>query len=359
MIGFHPFQIDEVHAFKIEDRDGHALFVRTTMNPVLQKWALKLMAKQNVRSAAVVGMDPRTGDVLTMASYRADGQPVNATLLSSFPAASLFKIITAAGVVENGKVNSKTTLGYDGRKYDLDKRNIKAGIKEGRNKVTLEKGFAYSINPVFGKLGAFTLGPEEMAAFARRFQFNQAIDFEMPVQKSEFTVPDEEDPYRLAELASGLNRTTKVSPLHGAMLASAMVNNGVLMEPTVVREVFDQENRIYYRHEPVSLGQVVSKRTVDELRKLMRATVTQGTGRRKFKDARRHPVLSKLEIGGKSGTISNDNGHKVDWFVCYARERNGKRSIALASVVIHNEKLGIRAQEIVRESIIQYFRQKS
>ena len=105
----------------------------------------------------------------------------------------------------------------------------------------------------------------------QRFQFNQPIDFEMPVQKSRFDAPEAEDHYRLAELASGLNRTTKVSPLHGAMLASAIVNKGMLMEPTVVREVFDRDNHIYYHHDPKSLGRVVSERTVKEDWRVSRA----------------------------------------------------------------------------------------
>jgi cell division protein FtsI/penicillin-binding protein 2 len=177
----------------------------------------------------------------------------------------------------------------------------------------------------------------------------------MPVQKSRFDAPEAEDQYRLAELASGLNRTTKVSPLHGAMLASAVVNDGMLMEPTVVREVFDKENHIYYHHEPKSLGRVVSERTVKELVKLMRATVSEGTGRKNFRDAAKHPVLSRLDIGGKSGTINDDKGRRVDWFVCYARPKKGGESIALSAVVVHGPKLGVRSQQLIREAIIRYF----
>ncbi|MDY6852454.1 MAG: penicillin-binding transpeptidase domain-containing protein [Thermodesulfobacteriota bacterium] len=355
IIGPHSFKPDELHTFKIEDEEGHSLYVRTTLDPGLQAWALKKMPRVKARSAALVVLDPKSGDVLAMASYRADGRPVNVALSSSFPAASLFKIVTAAAAVEKKKVKSGTTLSYDGRKHTLYRKHIQGGIDQGRRQVTLKKGFAESINTVFGKLGAFSLGPKALKGFAQRFHFNQPIHFEMPVQESRFDTPPEHDTYHLAEIASGFNRTTKVSPLHGAMLASAIVNKGRLMEPTVVREVFDLDNTIYYRHEPVSLGQVVSKETVKELRKLMRATVTEGTGRRKFRDAGTHPVLSRLEIGGKSGTINDDQGHKVDWFVSYARPKGRQKAIALAVLVVHGKKLGLRSQNIVREAIIRYF----
>ncbi|MFH1091176.1 MAG: penicillin-binding transpeptidase domain-containing protein, partial [Pseudomonadota bacterium] len=241
IIGPRPFNPNELFTFKIEDPDGHGLFVRTTMNPGLQAWAIQVIPKVQALSAALVAMDPNTGEVLAMASYNSDGNPVNLALNSSFPAASLFKIVTAAAAVENKQMTSNTTLAYDGRKHTLYKSHLNGGIKQGRNQVTLREGFAESINTVFGKLGAFTLGPETLAGFAQRFHFNQSICFEMPVQKSNFDAFEDEDPYHLAELASGFNRPTKGSPLHGAMLASAIINNGELKEPTVVREVFDQD----------------------------------------------------------------------------------------------------------------------
>ena len=359
IIGPHSFRPDEVSTFDIRDEAGHSLFVRTTMDPVLQDWAVRFIPKCQALSAALVALDPATGDVLAMASHRADGQPINVALSSSFPAASLFKIVTAAAAVEQEKLSSGSTLAYDGGKHTLYKKNLKGGISEGRNQVTLKDGFADSINTVFGKLGAFSLGPEALEDFARRFHFNQPINFEMPVQESEFDAPDDKDPYRLAELASGFNRMTTVSPLHGAMLASAVVNGGRLMEPSVVREVFDQDNRIYYTHEPRDLGRAVSERTVAELRKMMRATITEGTGRRRFGDAARHKVLKQLEIGGKSGTINNDQGNKVDWFVSFAAKGRSGPSLALAVVVVHGEKLGIRSQEIVRQAIITYFQPRT
>lgn len=355
IIGARPFKADELYTFSIKDSEGNILYVRTTVDPALQSWAVKSLKGSNIVSAALVALDPGTGEVLCMASHRSDGRPINVALSSSFPAASLFKIVTAAAAVEKKNLKSGSKLAYDGRKHTLYKKHIKKDISKGSHKVTLEEGFADSINTVFGKLGAFTLGRKELESFATRFHFNQPIEFEMPVQESKFDAPDKDDPYRLAELASGFNRTTKVSPLHGAMLSSAIVNNGKLMEPTVVREVFDLENHIYYQHQPVDLGKVVSPRTVFELRKLMRATVVEGTGRRVFRDAGRHPVLSKLEIGGKSGTINNDEGRRVDWFVSYAKVKGGKESIALAAVVVHGSKLGVRSQAIIREAIIRYF----
>ena len=355
IIGAKAFEADEIHSFKIVDGQGHVLYVQTTLDQALQAWAVKFLPKITARAAALVALDPRTGEVLAMTSWQADGEKVNLAVTSVFPAASLIKIVTAAAAVEDKKMTGDTKLAYDGGKWTLYRQHVAKGTKQGEHSVTLEESFASSINTVFGKIGAFTLGEEELESFAKRFHFNEDIHFEMPVENSKFVLKDEEDPYRLAELASGFNRTTKLSPLHGAMLASAVVNDGLLMEPTVVKEVFDMDNRIYYQQEPVSLGRVVSERTVKELRKLMLATISEGTGRRRFSDVRRHKILSKLEIGGKSGSIDNDEGRRVDWFVCFAQVKGRKEAIALAAVVVHGENMGTRSQEIIREAIIHYF----
>lgn len=356
IIGPRPLHDDEVYAFPIQDEEGRELWVQTTMDPTLQTWAIGMMGRVKAKSAALVAIDPKSGEVRALASYRDDGRPVNAALSNAFPAASLIKIVTAAAAVEKKEMNGQTTLAYDGPKYKLYRENFKKGVKQGKHQVTLKKSFAQSLNPVFGKLGAFSLGPKALTSFAERFYFNQPIEFEMPVEESQFLGAPEDDVEKVAKLASGLEKSTKVSPLHGAMLASAIVNNGELMEPTVVREVFDLDNRIFYKHEPRLLGQVVSTHTVKEMRKLMRATVTEGTGRRRFRDLQTHKVLKRLEIGGKSGTLNNEEGYSVDWFVCYAKIKKSHQAIAMAVVVVHDPKAyGVKSQDIIKEAIIQYF----
>jgi len=358
LIGPRSFNPEEMHVFEIRNEAGEVLFVNTTLDPKLQKWAMKTISRARANSVALVVLDPVRGDVLAMASYTADKIPTNLVLQSSFPAASLFKIVTAAAVVENTNLNAGSILAYDGRKYTLYRKQLMTNVQSGRNRVTLRESFAKSINVVFGKLGAFILGPEALDDFARRFYFNKPIRFEMPVEPSRFNPPDS-DYFHLAEIASGFNRTTMLSPLHGALIVAAIVNDGLMVEPTVVREVFDQDNNIYYRHQPAAMGQVISAKAAGELKSMMCATVARGTGRPFFRNMRFHPVLSKLEIGGKSGSINDSLGRKVDWFISFALKKGSNEKIVLAALVVHNrDKVGVRAQAIVRDSIIYYFGQR-
>ncbi len=355
LIGPRSFNEDELNAFEIKNKTGEDLFVNTTLIPELQKWAVKTISRTRAHSAALVILNPDRGDVLAMASYTDNHQPVNLVLRSSFPAASLFKIVTAAAAVETANLNCSSILAYNGRKYTLYRKQLRTDVRSGRNRVTLQESFAKSINVVFGKLGAYLLSPDVLKEFARRFYFNKPIPFELPVQPSRFKPPDS-DSFHLAEAASGFNRTTMLSPLHGALIAAAMVKDGLIVEPTVVREVFNRNNNIYYRHQTAYLGRAISTETARELKRMMRATITKGTGRPFFRRRRAQAILSKLEIGGKSGSINDNQGRRVDWFISFAVKKGSHDKIALAAVVVHHrDKLGLRAQAIVRDSIIHYF----
>lgn len=360
IIGSHLDEIGERSILDITDAKGQQLFARTTIEPDLQSQAERWVRSSLAHQAALVVMDADSGEVLVMAGYRADGRKGNAALDNSFPAASLFKIVTAAAAVEKADYSAESKLAYDGGKYTLYKKSLAREPNRGVHQATLEMSFAESINTVFGKLGIFSLGSEELLNYAERFGFNHDIDFELPVAASSFSVDDDE-PFHLAELASGYNRSTKVSPLHGAMMAASIISGGRLVEPTVIKEVFDRDNHFYY-HAGVGAGRrVVEEATADELSRMMRKAVEQGTGRKGFSGASRHPVLSRLVIGGKSGSINNDEGQRVDWFVAWARPKDSEEcsdTLAFSSVVVHGAGSATNSQKLIRQAIVAYYKDK-
>lgn len=360
IIGPRLSEIDGRTILDITDVEGRQLFVRTTIDPDLQSRAERWVRSSLAHQAALVVMKADSGEVLTLAGYRADGREGNAALDNSFPAASLFKIVTAAAAVEKADYSAESSIAYDGGKYTLYKKSLARGPDRGIHRSTLEMSFAESINTVFGKLGIFSLGSEELVNFAERFGFNHDIEFELPVAASSFSVGDDE-PFHLAELASGYNRSTKVSPLHGAMMAASVASGGRLVEPTVVKEIFDLNNRFYYQGEGGEGRRVVSEATAEELARMMLKAVEKGTGRRGFSGAGRHPVLSKLLIGGKSGSINNDEGQRVDWFVAWARPKDAglcSDTLALSAVVVHGAGSATNSQKLIRQAIVAYYKDR-
>jgi len=358
LLGAGPFSADGQRIVSITDQEGNLLFFRTTLLPELQSQGDAWVKSSRAHQAALVVLNPDNGQVLTLAGFNENDELSNAALAGSFPAASVFKIVTAAAAVEKAEMSAESRLAYDGGKHTLFKNNVDKEPDQGRQTTTLKESFADSINSVFGKLGAFTLGPEELSDFAGRFGFNREIDFELPVEASSFSV-DDNDTFHLAELASGFNRSTKVSPLHGALMASAVVAEGRVASPSLVQEVFDRENRIYYQAGLAETQEVMSPATAKEMTRMMRSAVEEGTGRRTFGSASTHPILSRLDIGGKSGTINNDLGQKVDWFVAWAKPRPGtgcEDKLALSAVVVHSGVTNTTSQRLVRDALVEYYK---
>jgi len=141
------------------------------------------------------------------------------------------------------------------------------------------------------------------------------------------------------------------------MMAASIVNDGKLMEPTIIQRITDNEKETVYAGPMSIMRQVISRKASQEMKALMAATISCGTCRRTFRGYRRDPVLSKLLIGGKTGSINNktDELH-YDWFVGFCAEMKGTRKLALAVLVVHDKLLRARAQEFARLAMRYYFK---
>jgi penicillin-binding protein A len=348
-------ELDPMHfsdRFVVE-RSGESLIVESSIDPGLQEYILNLLQKSHTVKSAVVVLRPNDGRILAMASYDAEESGGRLCLEADFPAASLFKIVAAAAALEYAGFTPETKVYFDGYKYTLYKRQLKQARGRYTNELSFKEAFGSSINPVFGKLGIYDLGQEVMAASGERFFFNRPIPFDLPVAPSTLDVPA--DDFGLAEIASGFNKRTRISPLHAALLASAVANDGVMMRPWAVKRVVRTNGDVLYRSEPTQLTNAVNIQTAKNLRTLMRETVVGGTCRRSFYRLRMKKIFSHVELGAKTGTINDPTGQfKCDWLAAYAVPSDGTDGIVVAVMGVHGEKLGIRAGELGR-IIINYY----
>ncbi len=335
--------------------DGRAYEVRTSLDLGLQQYLLKKMDRVNSRYIGIVAMAPDTGRVLTMAGFNKRDPDSDPCLTADYPAASLFKIVTAAAAVEEKGYTASSRFKFNGYKHTLYKRQLTDKTNRYTNAISLRDAFAQSVNPVFGKIGALYLDRQSLADCGDAFGFNRKVPFELPWPISRLTIDGES--YRRAEIASGFNRQTTLSPLHAAVIVSAVVNGGVPVEPTVVEDIVGDDGKTVYRSEPRFLPAAVSPQTARVLDRLMAATITSGTARKVFRGYRRNKVLSRLHLGGKTGSIYNRaHDARFDWFVGYASEKKGSEKMVVAVVVAHEEYIGIRAGQYARMAIEHYFR---
>ena len=89
----------------------------------------------------------------------------------------------------------------------------------------------------------------------------------------------------------------------------------------------------------------------------MQRTISRGTARKTFRNQKRDKVLRKLVLGGKTGTIYNTNHDaRIDWFVGFAKEKQGDERLAVSVVVAHEEYIGTRAGEYAKLAFKTYFK---
>jgi cell division protein FtsI/penicillin-binding protein 2 len=325
-----------------------------SFDPTLQDEMENLFRQYRPDYGAFVAMDATTGQILSVVSYsEKSDMKENMAFRATFPSASVFKVVTAAAAIENQKYSGDTPIQFNGANHTLYKHNIlKNKINRWTRQATLKDAFAKSINTVFGRIGAFTVGPVELRTYADRFGFNRQIQADFLFQQGKAPIPD--DAWGIAEAASGYTRENTMSPMQGALIAATIVNEGVMMEPYLVQSVYSPEGQEIYSAKPKVAQLSIEPSTAAELRRLMRETVIRGTSRKSFRGFERSK-FSDINVGGKTGSLTGtDPQGKYDWFVAFAEGRG--RRIAFASLTIHQKLWRVKSSYVVRKAIETYFK---
>jgi len=213
--------------------DGSTTFTAlTTIDPELQATVFRFFEQSGTVKAAAAILNPLDGRILALASHGDDETSGSICLRAGFPAASLFKIVTSAAALEVAGFTPNKPVSFVGRKHTLYRKQLASGANRFSTTTTFREAFADSINPVFGKLGIYELGQETISQYAGKFLFNQTIPFDLPIEVSAVDVP--EDPFGIAEITSGFNKRTLISPIHAALMTAAIANDGTMMRPWLV-----------------------------------------------------------------------------------------------------------------------------
>lgn len=302
--------------------EARPLKVAYTLDFELQGKMEQLFQSYKPDYGAFAAIDAETGRVLSLVSFsRQPNDYGHLALQARFPAASIFKIITAAAALDSRLLQPDSVIPFDGGSHTLYRKNVNATrFNRWTRYVTLEQAFAKSINTVFGKVGLFHVGPGLLRDYATRFGFNGTMDTDLPAESGRVLVPRDDD-WGVAEVASGFTSESMLSPLHGALIGAAIANDGVLVAPYVVESMTDNAGLAVYQGKANEGTRVLTLEGAAELRELMQATVSDGTSRKSFRTLRGLRRIDELEVGGKTGSltaISEPRG-KVDWFVGYAR----------------------------------------
>jgi cell division protein FtsI/penicillin-binding protein 2 len=339
------------------DYDSTKYNVQYTFNSDLEDFIKKQLSLYRPDYTSVVVMDNETGEVLAAVDYSRKKKAFGRDLAfsNSHPAASVIKVITAADLLENTHIKSNTEFHYSGRSTTLYKHQLKAPRVRQRwiRSIDFEKAFATSNNVIFGRSAIENLTPAGLKKMAEKFGFNKKIVEGVNLSPSVFTLA--KDQYNLAEYASGLNRTTQMSPVHGAVIASVVANGGVIRHPVVIKSLEGiNDNKTIFP--PLKKDQaVLTPQTAAELRTLFMRTVTHGTARASFR--RSKYLLERLEIGGKTGSLTGGEPFgKRDWFVSYAKSLEDKndKGISICVMIVNQKKWYIKSP-LLAKNIMEFY----
>lgn len=264
---------------------GHDVVL--TIDAELQEIAENALAKALVdykaESGDVVFLDPRTGELLALASLTRSGPASSATVFTSpFEPGSTAKPFTAAALLALDRVKDTETVSGENGKWTFPTRGLATRTVEDthveKEPMTLARVIQVSSNIGIGKFSR-KLRWEEQYDMLRAFGFGSLTGVEYPSEAGGVLIrPHRWDPgYDAESIAMGYR--IQMTPLQLALGYSVFANDGVLMAPTLVREIRSADRRALYTTEPEVVRRVIPAAVAARMRDFLgMAAGESGTG---------------------------------------------------------------------------------
>lgn len=304
--------------------------IKLTADKELQIYSSELLKG---KKGSVVVLNPRTGEILAMVS-KPDYNPssitknwnnlikdknsplLNRTTDGLYPPGSIFKVIVSAAACRNNSIDYK--IDCTG-KVNIDGYEIKDSGEKAHGIVNLEEAFVKSCNSYFVHLG-LNLGSNNLLNEATKFKFNKQIQNQMKLKGGSFLIKD--DNKHIAQQSIGQGNIL-VTPLHAALIASTIANEGVMIEPYFVDSILNSNDKVLKTFRYRSSEKIIDKNSAQKIKSMMIDVVKNGTG----KSAR----IKGIDIACKTGTAENPHGKPHSWFIGFAPA--DKPEIAIAVIV--------------------------
>lgn len=324
--------------------DDHSRDVHLTVNKTVQQAARDALGNQR---GAVVALDPRDGSIIAMWSNPSfDPEAISQLddkaselgwgLLNADPAkpllprafresyfpGSTFKIVTASAGLASGKVTPEQPVYPTGTEYLPPQ--TRTPIHNFGNSTcggALFEILRVSCNAAFAQMGV-DIGADLLIGTARDFGFGDKAPVDLPaVATSAIESPDffKQNIPLLAQTAIG--QQVRATPLQMAMVAAAIANGGVIMEPHVMAEVRDRNGDVVRRFHPTEWRRAVSDAVAATMRDAMVGVVQDGTAKLL--------QVTGVTTAGKTGTAQLGNGTSHAWVIGFAPAEAPRVAIAV------------------------------
>lgn len=317
--------------------------VVSTLNHKLNKVAYDALGDNR---GAVVVIEPKTGKILAMVSKPSydpnyidenweklsedsdnESPLLNRASQGLYPPGSTFKVITALAYMRANPNYMEYTYKCNG-KTDHDGMTIRCSNNRAHGNVDLKDAFAKSCNTSFATIGE-SLSIDDFRSLSESFFFNKPLPARIANNPSSFLLRVGESGVKeTMQTAIGQGRTL-ITPLHNAMIAASIANDGVIMVPYAIDRIESAGGRVLKGYIPEEAARVMTAREAEYLKGLMRSVVTDGT-------ASRLNNLS-VKVAGKTGTAEQEGKVSHGWFIGFAPAKDPKIAI---SVIVESKGSG-------------------
>ncbi|NLO89413.1 MAG: cell division protein FtsI [Clostridia bacterium] len=340
---------------------GHDVVV--TLDAALQKKAAEMLGN---RKGAVVALDPRTGEILVLASSPSfnpesleenvsventrydlllkdeDSPLVNRATQGAYPPGSTFKLVTGGGMLTWNPSTSYRSIDCKGE-ITVEGFTLPDIAVHGRT--DFDRAIALSCNTFFAR-GGLELGPDKLYKAAEAFGVTknpwEGKTQEVPCRAGTLTPPEKMTKAQIVSTAIGQGELL-VSPLHMALVAAAVANDGKIMKPHLLDRVQTQdEGRIITKYTPQVWLEPLGQTAARKIKRAMQEAVENGTAVR--------AAIPGITVAGKTGSAQNPSGDPHAWFVGFAPVEEPKIAVA---VIIENGGAGGRAAAPIAREIMR------
>ena len=318
--------------------DGLVLTIDEVIQHYTEKAVQKAYELNNAKRVTVVAMDPKTGDILSLAS-KPDYDPNNPrtpiypyyqeeldkyeekdklkgyyqmwrnpAVSDTYEPGSTFKLITSSAGLEENVIK-------DGEKFTctgsvtIGGRKIKCWRHyRPHGEQTFKQAVQNSCNPVFVEVGG-RLGVSKMYDYLEAFGFMDKTGIDLPGEAKGILYNEKNvGPVELATISFG--QSISVTPIQLITAISSIANNGNLMQPRLVKAYTDNKGNIVEEINPKMVRQVISQETSKEIMDIAESVVSEGSGKAAY--------IPGYRIGGKTGTAQKviDGKYAQGKYIC-------------------------------------------
>jgi peptidoglycan glycosyltransferase len=324
--------------------------VELTIDPEIQELAYSLIP--DGQRGSIVVTNPKTGAILAMVSKPSYDPNLVATQdLAAADASmnelikvpginlnpnvsgptgellapgSVFKLVGTAAALSSGKYNKDSELPnpaelpFEGIEYRLP--NYAGGNCYTRDTASFAFALQQSCNTPFASI-ALDLGRDAIAEQAAKFGFGQDMGDQLKLDYARgSTFPDDLDGPGLAQSVIG-QKDVRATPLQVALMTAAIANDGVQMQPNLIKTLRSPDLRVIDEPQPKQLRTSTTPDIANQITEWMVSAVSEGIANR--------AAVPGVQVAGKTGTAELGNGTNNSWFTGFAPANNPQVGVTI------------------------------